>query len=283
MINLSVPAAVKHHPQIAAGDISFVWYAEKNNLGKNNVIFNHAAISFILNGVKEIYLSAERAVVTPGLGMIIPAGNSVMTEHSNNMEPYSSLIAFFPVQLAVDFLNKKPAVSNQAAISKPAYILFKCSSYLHQYVKTIQELIRQQQEISCTIAQHKLEELLLVLYELYPAQLTALFAVNINEQQLSLKKIVENNLLNNLSLAELAFLANRSLSSFKRDFEKTYNVAPQTYIREKKLEAACHELGRGKKAAELYLPYGYESLSNFNTAFKKKFGVTPSQFNKAVI
>ncbi len=283
MINLPVPAAVKNHPQIAAGDISFVWYSEKNNLGKTYVIFNHAAISFVLNGVKEIYLSAGREVVTPGVGMFIPAGNSIIAERSNNHEPYSSLIVFFPTQLAVDFLNKKPTTDGPAATINPDYILFKRDNYLHQYVKTIQELILQQQQISYTIAKHKLEELLLVLYELYPAELTALFAVNINEQQLSLKKVVENNLLNNLSLAELAFLANRSLSSFKRDFEKAYGVAPQTYIREKKLEAACHELGRGKKAAELYLPYGYENLSNFNTAFKKKFGVTPSQFNKTAI
>jgi AraC-like DNA-binding protein len=289
MTSVSVPAAIRHHEQIKAGEISFIWYSEKNNpdkqLDKSLVIFEQVVVSFVLNGVKEIYLSAERAVITPGFGIVIPAGNSIMAEHSNNDKPYNSLLAVFPVQFIIDFLNlnqKKPA-NNHSTKAKHDFIPFKLTAYLNEYVKTIQELIRQQQQLSYAIAKHKLEELLLVLYELYPDELTALFIADADQQQQSLKKIVENNLMNNLSLTELAFLANRSLSSFKRDFEKAYGLAPQKYIREKKLEAARHEISKGERATELYIPYGYENLSNFNTAFKKKFGVTPAQLNKVEV
>ncbi|WP_414688596.1 helix-turn-helix domain-containing protein [Mucilaginibacter sp.] len=57
---------------------------------------------------------------------------------------------------------------------------------------------------------------------------------------------------------------------------------PQKYIRDRKLESACTELKKGRKASELYNTYGYENLSNFNTAFKKRFGVTPAAYGQQI-
>jgi AraC-like DNA-binding protein len=81
-----------------------------------------------------------------------------------------------------------------------------------------------------------------------------------------------------LTLEEMAFLAHKSLSSFKRDFEKSYGISPGKYIRERKLELASKDLLQGKSPSELYLDYGYESLSNFIQAFKKKYGYTPAAY-----
>jgi AraC-like DNA-binding protein len=96
-------------------------------------------------------------------------------------------------------------------------------------------------------------------------------------------KLVEQHLMEHLSLEELAFLSHKSLSSFKRDFERSYGISPGKFIRERKLELASKELLQGKSPSELYLEYGYESLSNFIQAFKKKYGYTPSAFRKSSI
>ena len=281
---ISVPNAVKHQAQIKAGEISFVHYHDKGSLFKNHVVFDQYAISFVLNGQKEIYRATENTILRTGQAMLIPQGNSIIAEHSLNKDPYSSFIVFFPGSLVTDFLAKYPQTANR--INPPEHILpyihFASTLYLNEYVKSIQTLISGGHQLSYAIALHKLEELLLVIYELFPAQLTALFSKHQDISQLSLKNIVESNLFNNLTLDELAFLANRSRSTFKRDFEKAYNISPQKYIRERKLEAACSELLKGRQASEIYDTYGYENLSNFNTAFKKKFGVTPAAYRQNV-
>jgi AraC-like DNA-binding protein len=283
-----VPDAVKHKPQITAGDISFVYYRERGDLFKNQVVFNQCAISFVLNGQKELYRHADCTIIRPGQGLLIPEGNTLIAEHvvngTSTDELYSSFIIFFPQGLINDFFTKHviSAQSTQAD-DVPPYVLFSNTAYLNEYLRGIRALVDSGCQLSYPVALHKLEEVLLIIYELYPTQLIALFGDGHDAAGLSLQKLVENNLFNNLALDELAFLANRSLSSFKRDFEKAYGLSPQKYIRDRKLEAACTELKKGRKASELYDTYGYENLSNFNTAFKKRFGVTPAVYGQQVV
>jgi len=280
-----VPEAVKQQPQIKTGEISFVNYHEKGSLFKNRVVFNQYAISFVLNGQKEIYRATENTIIKAGQAMLIPAGNSIIAEHSLNQQQYHSLVIFFPAHLVSSFMAKHHIALNTANHSPDIapYIYFSSTPYLNEYLRGIESLIEGGQQLSQSVAIHKLEELLLVIYELFPSQLVNMFSRHQDTAGLSLKNLVENNLFNNLTLDELAFLANRSRSSFKRDFEKAYSLSPQKYIRDRKLEAACSELAKGKQASELYDAYGYENLSNFSTAFKKKFGVTPTAYRQGAI
>jgi AraC-like DNA-binding protein len=271
---LAVPDIIQHQPLIKAGDITFMHYSDKGSLFKHRVLFNQYAVSFVLNGQKEIYRASGNSVIREGQAMLIPAGHSIIAEHSLNRDPYSSLIVFFPARQVTDFIarHRVPVVVDELA----PFIQFNSTLYLREYVASLQKLISNRVLLSELVAIHKLKELLLVIYELFPAQLSAL--VHRGDEQLSLKSLVEHHLFKKLTLEELAFLANRSLSSFKRDFEKAYGISPQKYIRERKLEAACLELGKGKQASQLYSDFGYDNLSNFNTAFKRKFGLTPAAY-----
>jgi AraC-like DNA-binding protein len=278
MDHVAVPHDVKHQQQINAGEISFVYYREKDSVGKNRVVFSHYAISFVLNGQKELYRSAGNTLISSHQGILIPGGHSIIAERTLNDDLYSSLIAFFPRELVTNFLAKKAITAhhNHSTAVSP-YLLFSRTPFLNEYLRGLIALIESGQQLSDAMALHKLEELLLTVYELFPAQFPSLF---LDEEigQLSLKQLIEDNLLNNLTLEELAFLANRSLSSFKRDFESLYNIAPQRYIRDRKLEIAGTEVLKGKSVSEIYHVYGYDNPSNFNTAFKKKYGLTPSAY-----
>ncbi|WPU97939.1 AraC family transcriptional regulator [Mucilaginibacter sp. cycad4] len=284
---IAVPGAVKDKPQIKAGEISFVYYRERGSLLRNQVVFNQCAVSFVLNGQKELYRHANCTIIRPGQGLLIPEGNTLIAEHVVNGTSkdvlYSSFIVFFPQRLITEFFSKHNISTEKTNKDVSPYVLFSNTAYLNEYLRGLRALVDGGQQLSYPVALHKLEELLLIIYELYSTQLTALFGNKHSMAGLSLQKLVENNLFNNLTLDELAFLANRSLSSFKRDFEKAYNLSPQKYIRDKKLELACAELKKGRKASELYSTYGYENLSNFNTAFKKRFGVTPAAYGQQAV
>jgi AraC-like DNA-binding protein len=81
----------------------------------------------------------------------------------------------------------------------------------------------------------------------------------------------------NVELQRFAYLTGRSLSTFKRDFEKIFHVTPSRWLVQKRLEEAYHLIrDEGKAPSDVYLEVGFEDLSHFSFAFKKKYGLAPS-------
>lgn len=278
MTSVYIPQDTANQKRITAGDISFVHYSERDSLQKSRVVFNCYTISFVTNGEKAIFRPSNNTIVSAGEGIVIPEGNSLMAEHTLNQHKYSSVLVFFPAKLAHDFLNRHKLNLKSLAVKETDYIKFRQTNYFAGYIKSLQALIDEGQNLPYELAVTKVEELLLVLLQSHRDQLISLLQSNTPSPELLLKNVVENNLFNNLTLDELAFLSNKSLASFKRDFEKAYHIAPGKYIRERKLEIACQELEQGKNATSLYIDFGYDNLSNFSSAFKKKFGVSPKQY-----
>jgi AraC-like DNA-binding protein len=279
MQHAHIPQAIAKHPQTTCGDVSFVLYKEHSQAEKNRVIFNCNVISFVINGVKDIYKSSQRTVINAGEAVLITEGHSIIAEHSLNQSEYHSILILFPSEYAVSFLNKMniQAKAGETFDTDNKLVKFKQTPYLAGYLQNLVHIVQHQSVISQVLGIHKLEELFLNIPPDHLREMASIFKPLANNE-LSLKKLVENNLVNNLTLDEIAFLANKSLSSFKRDFEKAYGVSPGKYIRERKLQIASEELMQGKRASDLYLDLGYESVSNFSSAFKKQFGITPKQY-----
>lgn len=273
---VSVPAAVKGQAQTGSGDIHFVDYKDAGGPFRNRVTFNCCAFSFVQNGQKHIYRAEGNTILKPGYGMLVPEGNSLIAEHSDNAARYHSVIVFFPGSIGRDFIAARPC-PQAAPLQQALYIHFETNAYIQEYINNIRSLIARRQKLSPEMAVLKVQELLTAMYEMKPELLYRVFSPAGN---LTLKNLVEHNLLNRITLDELAFLANRSLSSFKRDFQKQYGVPPQRYILDKRLEMARAELEKGKLATEIYLDYGYAHLPSFTAAFKRKYGLSPGSYQR---
>jgi AraC-like DNA-binding protein len=78
-------------------------------------------------------------------------------------------------------------------------------------------------------------------------------------------------------LMQFAYLTGRSLSTFKRDFEKIFHTTPNRWLLEKRLEEAYFLLKKKKmKAMDVFIDVGFKDYSHFSFAFKKMFGIAPS-------
>lgn len=91
--------------------------------------------------------------------------------------------------------------------------------------------------------------------------------------------VVEDNLLNPLSINQLACLCGRSLSSFRRDFISTYNMPPSQWIRERRLRKAKEFLLTTKMTiTDICYTLGFENIAHFSRLFKSQFGHSPSEY-----
>ena len=92
-----------------------------------------------------------------------------------------------------------------------------------------------------------------------------------------IRHIVEQHYASPVSVSELAYLSGRSLSSFKRDFQNIYNVAPATWIREKRLEKAKEMLETtALSVSDICYSLGFENVSHFSRIYKEFHGQAPS-------
>lgn len=96
-----------------------------------------------------------------------------------------------------------------------------------------------------------------------------------------LEHVMEANFPYRLELSDFAKLCNRSLSSFKRDFELVYKTTPGKWLIDKRLTLAKQLLANtDKQITDILLESGFENQSHFSKVFKAKFGSAPQKFRK---
>lgn len=133
--------------------------------------------------------------------------------------------------------------------------------------------------LQAKLLQVKFEEIMLYLVETKGTDFLEFMMSTQDPQSRTLKQVAENNSLNKLTLKELAFLSNMSVSTFKREFEKHFNESPIKWFQDKRLTHAAFLLReQSKRPSDIFVEIGYENLSNFINAFKAKFGLTPKQY-----
>lgn len=94
-------------------------------------------------------------------------------------------------------------------------------------------------------------------------------------------EIMEANFYFNLSIAEFARLAQRSVSTFKREFMDIYQTTPGKWLLHKRLDFSKHLLDTSiKNVSEICDESGFESVTHFTRVFKEKFGSAPLQYRK---
>jgi len=102
--------------------------------------------------------------------------------------------------------------------------------------------------------------------------------------KIDLERFMLSNFHFNVPVEKFAQLTGRSLASFKRDFQKIFGSPPRQWLQEKRLNEAKHLLEtKHQKPSSLYLDLGFESLSHFSYAFKKKFGVAPTEMSDGIV
>ena len=90
---------------------------------------------------------------------------------------------------------------------------------------------------------------------------------------------IESNLSRELTLRELAGIAELSLHHFARLFKRTIGVAPYRYVLERRVERAKVMLRTANASlADISLSVGFDSQSHFTSVFGRMVGATPTEF-----
>jgi len=81
------------------------------------------------------------------------------------------------------------------------------------------------------------------------------------------------------TLAHLARLAYMSPSALRAKFQMAYHRSVFSYLRERRLEVAHAKLAQGYSVQQAAHSVGYRHATNFSTAFRQYYGVSPSELH----
>lgn len=94
------------------------------------------------------------------------------------------------------------------------------------------------------------------------------------------KSLIDEHLLENLSLETISQTAGISKYHFIRLFKNTFEISPYQYQKRMRLEFAKHQLLEGKELLDVAISIGYADLPTFSKAFKQVFGIAPSLLSR---
>ncbi|MDA9327427.1 AraC family transcriptional regulator [Flavobacteriaceae bacterium] len=254
-------------------------YESTQEISKQQILLNKNTFSFLQEGTKEVFFDNSSYAINNSQFLLMKSGNCLMTEKLSNVEEYyRSVLLFFSNEDVLKFIRK---FELNAPDSKNYYSTysFNYDVFIKRFVESLLDISKLSKKIQSRILETKFEEIMLYLVEFKGVEfLYSLISNSSNEHQKFIKTI-ESNQLNKLTIKELSFISNMSVSTFKREFEKHFRSTPSKWFQEKRLEHAAFLLkNNSKRPSDIFEEIGYETLSNFTQAFKLKFGLTPKQY-----
>lgn len=91
-------------------------------------------------------------------------------------------------------------------------------------------------------------------------------------------KYINENLMDELRLANIAKLAGYSSGHLSELFKKHTGKSIMFYIRDRRMEAALSEMRKGRRILDIACDYGFETQAGFYKAFNTIIGCAPSEY-----
>ncbi|SEC53786.1 AraC-type DNA-binding protein [Tenacibaculum sp. MAR_2009_124] len=275
MTTISLPKELN----IESSEVSLYNYKSTQEISKQQIQLTQNTFSFLIEGNKEVISSNNTVSIDNSSFLLMNSGYCLMTEKlSNTQKKYQSILLFFSDDVILNFIRKYD-LKNIKNNDQKLIHSFQKDLFLKNYIQGLQYTLTLPSKTQQHLTILKFEELMLYLVETYGTSFLSSIIKNGNHKSNDFLNTVETNKHKKLTLAELAFLSNMSISTFKREFEKHFQESPIKWFQEKRFEYAAFLLkNEQKRASEIYHEIGYESLSSFVQAFKIRFGQTPKQF-----
>lgn len=255
--------------------IQYSCYFTRSSAGEQFV--PEHAISLIISGNLELNDGKSTAIFKSG-DLYFCRRNSLMkyTKYPPEGGEFRSISIFFDQETLRNFSMEFGHTSEKQE-KVPAFLPLASASLLHGYMSSLKEYESVfQQKNEYELIELKQKEAFLLLIKSEPKIINTLFDFS-DPGKIDLEAFMSRNFHFNVALQKFAYLTGRSLSTFKRDFEKIYHTTPSKWLLKRRLQEAYYLIKEQQKmASEIYLSLGFEDLSHFSYAFKKQFGIAPS-------
>jgi len=268
--------------QLAVKDVLFLHYICPQVEPYLYLYTHFNQISFTLAGNKIFHRGAKSWYMTDNVSIFAKKG---AWKQENGTTGWEILSFYFDDSYLKGFLKengKNLPLVNLPENSKDIFIEIDINDTTRAFFYSILPYFSQQPPPSEHLLELKFKELLFNILS-NPANKNLLAYINSISTRYKphLEEIMDANFMFNLSLKEFARITQRSLATFKRDFEASYHIPPGKWLSQKRLDHAKYLLDTSKQnISEIAYDSGFESVTHFSRMFKGRFGLSPFHYRK---
>ena len=262
------------YPGAAVKGRIFVSCKKERHYSRELMLEQHALV-YVLAGLLELSYADQVHRFTPGMTLLIPRNElGRMAKLPVNGEPFRSLSIVFPEAILKTFYRS--GEENLSEGKWTGHMGLERHPLLNSFFSSLVPYFEMQEELPSDLVEIKTTECLTVLTACNK-DVQRLLGVFDEPGKLDLADFMEQHFMYNLPLKKFGYLTGRSLTTFKKDFQKVFNTSPGRWLTKKRLELAHYQIfGQKKKPSDVYLDAGFEDFSHFSFAFKKHFGYNPT-------
>ena len=233
-------------------------------------------LDFIISGTSEVHFDGRSYQFNPGdFRFAVKNRLSKFTKEPPPGGEYRSISICIDHDTLLELKDQfKPGIS--AGRHYDNVFQLKPNLIFKNYIDSLLPYLDHSQHMDISLVRLKVKEAVLIFLAANPELKDLLFDFS-EPGKIDLQAYMDAHYQYNGDLQHFAYLTGRSLSTFKRDFEKIYHQTPNRWLLQKRLEDAHYLLKQKKlKSSEVYLEVGFKDYSHFFVAFKKLFGISPS-------
>lgn len=243
---------------------------------KSEIVFDHHMLVWFISGETKIVQAESTHIFKKGDIFLIPRNKpATVINYPKDGLPHKTVVMLLTKDVLRKFYNSIGLQPNVIATSKIQS--FKNHPLLESCLASLIPYFDMEGSFPENLASLKITEAISILRTIDPG-IDGVLASFDDPHKVDLISFMEKNYMFNMPIERFGYLTGRSLTTFKRDFKKAFNITPQKWLTQKRLELAHYRLSEKKeKPVEVCYETGFENLSHFSFVFKKYFGYPPTR------
>lgn len=265
-----------------------VKYSDAHHNGIKSQVLSRYAIGYILRGTMYVYEGDKCQVLSRGEVFYLGIGHHYIETIPENGLSFEAIYVYYtPADLQRILLhlniNYKQDITNnhscESCHNRP-YVSAPAWSSIRNYFTNINNCMRDEDFRRDETAENiRMTELIYLLVSHEDCCLKNRLLSNVDAAKENFEQIVFDHIFKDVSIEELSQLTNRSLTSFKKEFKRHFEMPPHKwYIRQRLMHSRLLLISTSKSISEIGNECTFPNTSHFIKLFKKEYLMTPAAY-----
>lgn len=271
-------------PQLSMKDQLFLYYKCPQMEQILQLYSNHNQLAFTINGKRIIHHGNNKWIPNTNKGLLLKRC-AFLQEMSSDYSDWEVLVLYLKdsyLKYIFEEFRQFLKFDNLPNVSVEMIQTFEINEQIRNSYESLLPYFNSPHLLPDSIFEGKFKELFFNILA-HPRNRHILAYINqiTGDYVIPIWEVMEANYFYDLNISEFAEIANRSTSTFRRDFQEHYKTPPGKWLTAKRLKKATLLLQTSKKTiSEITFECGFKNISHFSRIFKEMFNLSPTEYRE---